>query len=245
MSFFRHDNHLLWFGVLAVVAVTFYLCMSYATTAKHEETSQLLQAHGRRVPEGVGTVDSETNDEDRADAGRPAFDTINRAQDSNESQRETSASHADPANKHVTFTDTTETVFSPTDPPSQLTSRTPPAYVFLDIAKQDFLKSPFVGRIVIQLFHEHAPRTTHNFAQLCADKKYVNIPFHRVVKDFMIQGGDIVNQDGTGTYSVYGGEGTTFADEPFALTHGEAGLLSMANSGPNTNGSQFLSLIHI
>jgi cyclophilin family peptidyl-prolyl cis-trans isomerase len=116
---------------------------------------------------------------------------------------------------------------------------TTPTHVFLDIAKQDFLKDPFVGKVVVELYTQDAPRTTYNFAELCRDKKYVNTPFHRIIKDFMVQGGDLVNQDGTGTYSVYGGEGSTFADEAFVHAHDRPGLLSMANSGPNTNGSQF------
>ena len=112
-------------------------------------------------------------------------------------------------------------------------------HVYLDIAKQDFLKDPFVGKVVIELYTRDVPRTAQNFAALCRDKKYVNTPFHRVIKDFMVQGGDIVNQDGTGSYSIYGGEGSTFADESFVHRHDRPGLLSMANSGPNTNGSQF------
>jgi cyclophilin family peptidyl-prolyl cis-trans isomerase len=137
--------------------------------------------------------------------------------------------------KHVQFADPIEDVANEPErvqPP-------PPQYVFLDVAKQDFLKDPYVGKIIIQLHPDVVPKTCANFAQLCAEKKYVNTPFHRVIKDFMLQSGDIVHQDGTGTYSIYGGEGSTFEDEAFALKHDRPGVLSMANSGPNTNGSQF------
>jgi cyclophilin family peptidyl-prolyl cis-trans isomerase len=125
----------------------------------------------------------------------------------------------------------------PSPPPS-------PQHVFMDLARQDYLKDPHVGRVVFRLYPEHAPRTCANFAQLCADRKYVDTPFHRIIKDFMLQGGDVVNQDGTGTFSIYGGEGSTFDDEPFVLKHTEAGMLSMANSGANTNGSQFFITTH-
>ena len=111
--------------------------------------------------------------------------------------------------------------------------------IFLDIAKQDFLKDPFVGRVVIELYPHIAPKTVSNFQTLCYNKKYINTQFHRVVQGFMVQGGDIVNQDGTGIYSIYGGEGSTFKDENFALRHSEPGIISMANTGPDTNGSQF------
>jgi len=139
--------------------------------------------------------------------------------------------------KRVQFAEPIEEVAEET----QESEHTPPLpqFVFLDVAKQDFLKDPYVGKIVIQLHPDVAPKTCLNFAKLCEDKKYVNTPFHRVIKDFMLQGGDIVHQDGTGTYSIYGGEGTTFEDEAFVLKHDRAGTLSMANSGPNTNGSQF------
>jgi cyclophilin family peptidyl-prolyl cis-trans isomerase len=111
--------------------------------------------------------------------------------------------------------------------------------VYFDVAKQDFLKDPHVGRIIMELYPQYAPRTVHNFKELCRKKKYVNIPFHRIINGFMLQGGDIMNQDGTGTYSVFGGENSTFDDEAFVLKHDASGILSMANSGPNTNGSQF------
>lgn len=89
------------------------------------------------------------------------------------------------------------------------------------------------GDIDLTLFAGRAPRTTANFLHLVKRGFYDDLTFHRVVEDFMIQGGD---PDGTGR----GGPGYQFDDEFHAeLTHDSAGTLSMANSGPNTNGSQF------
>lgn len=107
--------------------------------------------------------------------------------------------------------------------------------VFLDIT----IGGSPAGRVVCELRADVVPKTAENFRALCCKPEgegFKKSTFHRIIPGFMCQGGDFTNHNGTGGRSIYG---TKFQDENFQLKHTGKGILSMANAGPHTNGSQF------
>jgi peptidylprolyl isomerase len=108
------------------------------------------------------------------------------------------------------------------------------------------INNELAGRIVFELFSDIVPKTAENFRMLCTGDKgigrlgrplcYKGVKFHRIIPDFMVQGGDIIRNDGRSGESIYG---LRFDDESFEALHDSPGMLSMANAGPDSNGSQF------
>ncbi|EKX74326.1 cyclophilin, putative [Theileria equi strain WA] len=123
---------------------------------------------------------------------------------------------------------------------SHLLSNPQNPVVFMDVS----LGSHLLGRLKIELFADKVPKTCENFRKFCTGEfkhnavpvGYKNTSFFKVINDYMVQGGDFVKGDGTGSLSIYG---SSFDDENFSVKHSRCGIISMYNTGPNTNGCQF------
>merc|ERR1712123_343686 len=124
---------------------------------------------------------------------------------------------------------------APQAPQAQQPPQRSKVYFRVSVDNEDY------GQINMELFDEVVPRTARNFYSIASGQNqngftYTNSIFHRIIPQFMLQGGDFENFDGTGGQSIYGRK---FEDENFLVKHGSPGLLSTANSGPDTNGAQF------
>jgi|GEM_PF-1624357 len=156
--------------------------------------------------------------------------TPNTAQGTTDSYSDTRSNDSDSKDATTKNTSTTKTDSTMTDSNPQTAA--PVAGDTVAILETD------MGTIKFKIFTEQVPEISKNFIELSKSGKYKDTPFHRVVKDFMIQTGDFTNKNGTGGYS-YKGPGTELPDEIAPSLKHLYGTVSMANAGPDTNGSQF------
>jgi cyclophilin family peptidyl-prolyl cis-trans isomerase len=207
---------------------------AFGIIVKGSKVLKLLEEYGSKngkVSETVGIVE----------AGEVPLKALLEKQE-REQQKKLKQERKKQKNEDVERTKKTETVNNQQQRGEGVSSSSSLPRVFFDVE----INNRSAGRIIMELRSDVVPKTAENFRCLCTGEKgrgkrgkklhFLNSMFHRIIPDFMLQGGDITRGNGTGGDSIYGGD---FRDENFKLKHNKPGILSMANAGPNTNSSQF------